>query len=384
MKFKRFGFALVFATAAAGSMPAWCDDYQFSFLTKYSGFGESANAVNASGQIAGSALALYLNTGQAVVWTSGSPNPLATGDWTITSSAAAAINASGQTAGSGMVDGKYVALKWDGATYTVLNSLGSGPSFALGLNDAGVAVGQSQLQYGATHATLWNGTQATDLGTLGGTTSVANSINNQGMVVGQSWTAYNVRHAALWTGDHAVDLGMPGGAAYCSGGTYCESSANDINDSGQIAGYLTLANGGYHAVVWHDGTVTDIGQAGRTGNSTASAINSHGQVVGYAQFEGSLHAALWSNGNVIDLNSFLDPIAAQQGWVLMTASDINDNGLVVGTAFNQNNGKAAAYLLSPVLAPVPEPSSYTLLAAGLVAVGAASRRRAERRKRQDH
>jgi hypothetical protein len=52
-------------------------------------------------------------------------------------------------------------------------------------------------------------------------------------------------------------------------------------------------------------------------------------------------AALWRHGLVVDLNS----LVAAPGWLLATATDINDVGQIVGTALR--GGQRRAYLVTP-------------------------------------
>jgi probable HAF family extracellular repeat protein len=83
-----------------------------------------------------------------------------------------------------------------------------------------------------------------------------------------------------------TDLGtLPGGY---------ESIAYGINNRGQVVGYSTTASGEYHAFLWEDGEMTDLGTLGGA-YSVAYGINSRGQVVGYsASASGENHAVLWS------------------------------------------------------------------------------------------
>ncbi|WP_256209002.1 FxDxF family PEP-CTERM protein [Nitrosospira sp. Nsp14] len=53
------------------------------------------------------------------------------------------------------------------------------------------------------------------------------------------------------------------------------------------------------------------------------------------------------------------------------ASDINDNGWIVGNAHNSKTGVDHAFLL----APIPEPETYAMLLAGLGLLGFIARRR---------
>jgi probable HAF family extracellular repeat protein len=152
------------------------------------------------------------------------------------------------------------------------------------------------------------------------------------------------------------------------GGTVSE--ARGINASGQVAGYATTAgNRAYHAVLWSNGTMTDLGTLGGT-VSEAYGINASGQVVGQSNTSGDAaqHAFLWSAGAMTDLNSLVHPAS---GWTLTEARAVNDVGQIVGTG--TINGQQHAYLLTPTA--VPEADNYAYMAAGLGLVGWMARRR---------
>jgi probable HAF family extracellular repeat protein len=70
----------------------------------------------------------------------------------------------------------------------------------------------------------------------------------------------------------------------------------------------------YHAFVYSDGAMQDLGTLGGT-LSGGLAINASGQVTGWSFIAGSkaYHAFLYSNGHMTDLNSLiLVPAAARQ------------------------------------------------------------------------
>jgi probable HAF family extracellular repeat protein len=176
----------------------------------------------------------------------------------------------------------------------------------------------------------------------------------------------------------ATDLG-----AGASGGT--NSLASAINSSGQVVGYAnTTGDVAFHATLWNGGAATDLGTLGGT-SSFASAINTSGQVVGWAYTADSVvggytygnpaqHATLWNGTNILDLNSFLDASTVAAGWVLTEANGINDNGWIVGSASNSILGfSSRAFLLS--VTPVPEPSSYAMVLMGLGLMSFVARRR---------
>jgi hypothetical protein len=76
----------------------------------------------------------------------------------------------------------------------------------------------------------------------------------------------------------------------------------------------------------------------------------------------------------IDLNIYLDKSLVDAGWVLTGADDINDQGWIVGSAYNNLTQQSHGFLM----APIPEPETYAMLLAGLglmAAVVSRSRRR---------
>jgi probable HAF family extracellular repeat protein len=120
--------------------------------------------------------------------------------------------------------------------------------------------------------------------------------------------------------------------------------------------------------LYTDGTgIVDLGALPGGTGGTAQGINALGQAVGSGDTAaGLIHALFFSNGTVTDLNSL---ISASSGWVLETAVDINDSGLIVGTG--RLNGRLAPFQLTPV----PEPSTLTLAAVGAGAFYLRLRRR---------
>jgi probable HAF family extracellular repeat protein len=345
--------------------------YTFNILDTPGGSYSTARGINNAGQVVGNS---SLTSGYATLWDGATTTGFSTlGGY---GSAALAINDTGQVVGSSYplprwndpyTDEPRAAL-WNGGTVTDLGgSLGGITSYAHAINNTGQIAGWSYIANNSIQAILWNGGTATVLGTLGGSESKAWGINDAGQVAGWSYVNHTAIHATVWDGTTITDLGTLGGSW---------SGAAAINNAGQVAGYSqTTGDAGVHATLWNGGTITDLGTLGGA-YSYANAINNAGQVVGYSYTSGwDLRAILWNGTAATDLNSFLDAGAISAGWVLTYARDINDNGWIVGDAYNRFTGQTHGFLLSDTAPPVPEPESYAMLLAGLGLLGFAGRRR---------
>jgi probable HAF family extracellular repeat protein len=107
--------------------------------------------------------------------------------------------------------------------------------------------------------------------------------------------------------------------------------------------------------------MTDLGTLSGTSDSVATAINDAGQIVGDARITdptptSPLYAPfLYSNGQITNLNSLLP---ANSGWTLVTATGINNQGVIAGTGIEGNNPDAAqvGFMLFPSSSPTPTPT----------------------------
>lgn len=258
-------------------------------------------------------------------------------------------------------------------TFKALGPVTGTDSSASAINNAGQVVGWIGSNSGTDHAFLYSNGVLTDLGTLGGSVSVATGINDAGEVVGRStaapgpdgtplyafsykggvFTNLNVVSQASGTGDpHDVSVDNSGQIAlrlnnhamlYTNGslvdlGTWgplrpFESAAAAINSKGQIVGFAdgnTLNHGLVrHAFIYSNGHNSDLGSLG--GNlSFATAINDAGQVAGYSNFQDNdafYHAFLDTNGSVSDLGTLEGPNSES------FSEAINASGTVVGYSF---------------------------------------------------
>ena len=236
-------------------------------------------------------------------------------------SSARAINDSGQVAGNAGTTGDMTleAFRTSNGMLMGLGSLGSGFSTAVAINQAGNVVGTSLTEVFDSHAYLHDGNEMIDLGTLGGSYSAAFALNDNNVVVGESTLANGETRGFVYSGGVMTDVGT-------LGGNY--SSASSINNSGQIIGTAALpGDEQVNGFLYSAGTMTDLGTLGGS-YSLPHAINASGQVVGQSEtgdFE--MRAFLWQNGSMIDLNTLL-PL--NSGWVLNSATFINDSGRIVG------------------------------------------------------
>jgi probable HAF family extracellular repeat protein len=249
------------------------------------------------------------------------------------------INATGQVVGySASSSSGSRAFQWSSGDWTDLGILTGAPnnSQAFGINDAGQVVGC--WNDGQSHAFLYTpGVGMENLDTLpGGNYNLANAINNAGQVAGNSDTStdtYDHRtHAFLYTpGAGMQDLGAFGEVNY--------SSANGLNNTGKVVGWTTTTTVN-NAFLW-SGHLQALGSL--TGyNSTASAINSAGQVVGGAETdEGRYRAFLYSAGVMQDLTSLVQELPT--GQVIVGAGGINDRGQIAANSIDGH-----AFLLTPV------------------------------------
>jgi probable HAF family extracellular repeat protein len=205
---------------------------------------------------------------------------------------------------------------------TDLGTLGGGSAEALDINDAGQVVGYAITAAGQGHAFLWTAGTMTDLGTLGGSSSRANSVNGVGQVAGASSTATSTSgtRAVLWQSGTLTDV-----AADVPANEGAQAAA--VNDVGQVVGSINFWEG----FVWQNGQRTTLGDLGG-GGTLPYDINAAGQIVGASYTTISVpelglmpHAFVWQNGVIRDLGVF-------PGDDDSSASAINSVGQIVGSS----------------------------------------------------
>ena len=364
MKTLRFAALLV-----AGLVPASAQtSYTITDLGTLPGLAHSyAAALNATGQITGSALAANGEAARAFLYSAGKLTDLGTLPGG-TVSFGYGLNAAGQVVGGAVTAAREGrAFLHAGGVMTALGTLGGDYSWASAINAAGQIAGESTLTIGGNfHAFLYSGGRMTDLGTLGGAYSSAKAINDSGQIAGQSETgaAFNPLHAFLYTGGRMTDLGTLGGNG---------SWANALNHAAHVVGASYLSSTGspvplydQHAFLHANGRMTDLGTLEPYGSSEANAINASGQIVGevFHLYESNApdstgqRAFLYAGGRMTDLNRLL---TGGRGWTLLQATAINDAGLIAGFGLTPA-GERHAFLLTPSSLP-PDPVWPTILRA---------------------
>ena len=210
-------------------------------------------------------------------------------------------------------------------------------SEATSINERGEVVGWEALPDFQAQAVYWD---AAHNGQLlerlpGDNSNVAATINESGVIsgssdfvriehVGHQIRIFHDQKAGIWRNGVITNLNT----AVTGGADLNLRVAEYINDQGQIVGSATPPGETMrHGFLFEAGIVTDLGTL-NTGQfaSVPTAINSHGQIAGYANF-GQDKAFLWESGVLTNLHDH-----ALITGVTSRAFDINDAGQIVGEA----------------------------------------------------
>jgi probable HAF family extracellular repeat protein len=249
---------------------------------------------------------------------------------------------------AGVVVGSYIPESGFRQPYrydSVSNVLTAVPYLAGALSATATAVNASGVVAGFTAAGKAHGfrqsgaSAAEDIGDFasGNAASAAAAINSLNTVAGWAKDQNGVQYAVTFdTTLH--QLPSLGGNAQATG----------INDTGLVVGWSqdnstpkkTLA-----ALWLADASVHNLGTLGGS-MSQALAINNAGDVAGWSMTSGfEMHAFLWQNGTMTDLN---DLLPTNSGWVLNAAYALNNTGVIVGDGTFNGAPRAFRLTITPV------------------------------------
>ena len=207
-------------------------------------------------------------------------------------------------------------------TFSDLHPAGATSSTALGINNFGQVAGDYVDAGGVRHPVIYAGGIG-ELGSLGGNAGQAWSINSTGQTTGYSNDAGGNQRAFRHAGATMVNLGtlLNGSVSHGLG----------INARGDVVGYSTTAGpNGTRAFIHTNGQMLDLGTLGGA-TSTAQSINDAGQVVGQASTaSGDASAFLHTEGAMFDLNTLV--VSGLNGARLTYAVAINNRGQIVAQA----------------------------------------------------
>ncbi|MBC5799815.1 MAG: hypothetical protein GIW94_07580 [Candidatus Eremiobacteraeota bacterium] len=252
---------------------------------------------------------------------------------------------------------------WRNNVMTPLPTLGGINGYAAGTNNVGQIVGWAE---NTTRDRTCTGSQVLQfkpaywspdgrihqLPTLpGDPDGAATATNNQGQIVGISGTCdqavgrYTARHAVIWHDGTVTNLGkLLGGVAW--------NTPTSINNRGDVVGFANLPGGDPGAIhpqafLWTaSGGVTKLGALPGDQFSIANGINDRDQIVGvsFGGPSGLQRAFLWQHGVMTDLNTLVLP---GSHLYLNAASDINDRGAITGQATLQGTNETPGFLAVP-------------------------------------
>lgn len=276
------------------------------------------------------------------------------------------------------------AYIYDGTSFNNIGTIGTGLVSPVGINDNGEVVATYRPTAGSANTSVayYDGTSWTNLGKFGSEFAWPDDINDIGQIAGTHKLSGHGNRAFIYTSGTVTVIPVPGKASWESSynhsseinknglvsGTYKDTSnvdrafisdgtsvtvlgpytdpftsrnsqGNGLNDVGHIVGVSQNYNYQRRAFIYKDSTMTYLGTLG--GNSEAFDINNNGIIVGdYVDGNGDSRAFIYDS-EMKDLTGILN----DSNWVLTTARNINDKGIIIGrgTINNETHG----YMLIP-------------------------------------
>ena len=249
---------------------------------------------------------------------------------------------------------------WQGGVMRPLDTFGGTHGFATGTNNLGQTVGWAEnavhdptcnppqlLQF---RAALWEPGQdpPRELPPLtGDSTSSATALNDAGQVVGISGICANAvggrsaAHAVMWENGSVTDLGSLGGVAW--------NTPMSINGSGDVVGFANRADASPPtrfrplAFLWTEETgMRSLDVLPGDTRSQALGINDQRQVVG-TSCAATCRGFIWEDDVMTDLNTLI--VSGSPGTIEI-AGDINAHGMITGR-MRTSRGTTSAFIAFP-------------------------------------
>src|SRR6266704_22051 len=387
------GAALVFAQNAAAQTKANKTQYHVSTLASLGGTSSGGNSINDQSWVGGYSRQLDRNR-YATLWRSslltdlgtlGGPNSSVT--WNVKNTQGIIVGISqttdpeplGESWSSaffystpknvGYINLGFVWEQALGQMRGLPNFPGGNNGFATGANNLRQVVGWAEngvhdgacvspqvLQFRPAMWTLGPPDQIHDLPLISGDTSgAATAINDNGQIVGisgicdQAVGRHTAKHAVLWENGTVTDIYPDAPAPWWN-------TPTAINQRGDVVGFAGdpafVEGDKLHAFLWtrEDGIRQLKPLPNRTPkhvDSEAYGINEARQVVGVScdADQVDCRAVIWDHGNTpTDLHDLKGSYSA----FLALAKDINNKGEITGRAFDPTIGALIAYLAVPV------------------------------------
>jgi len=254
------------------------------------------------------------------------------------------------TSGKEVMDGTPAhAVRWTNGNIEDLGTLQGTFSKGYSINSAGEVVGYSYTQQDETsnkiHAFLYRDSKLIDL-TPNKTTAYASAINNAGQVAGyyNSNVLYRFYYTSIYQA-FRIDKGIIKNLGSLP--AFPHSFSSVINEKGQVAGNVRSTSGDAEQIFrYTDGSgLKNLGGVGEF--NRAYGMNTFGDIVGQGRpSSGVLRGFLYTDAyGMLDLNKFID---SPKQWFILSATDINNKGEIVGYAFHSGDQKTHAVVLKPV------------------------------------
>lgn len=232
--------------------------------------------------------------------------------------------------GTGTPSSKFGVFGWveENGVVTRLDGLG-GTNIMSTATNGRVHCGQANLPNRVSRAVKWENGQCVDLGTLGGPAAYASAINKKGSIVGSSRTSSSNMLMSGFIFSNGKMTALP------SPTQNDRSFAYNLNENDDVVGAI---NGGWNAVKWEKAEKPVVLVQSQ---SQAFDINNNGIVVGTAGNPG--YAFVHDGKTLYNLNDITDGL---NGVALNVARSINSQGCIAAYGFD-NRFVMKAFLLIP-------------------------------------